>query len=84
MENEKFLNQVYKLYKALYSLNEALSAWYERLSGFLLENGCSMGKADTIFFIKHKNEDIFIVQNYIDDIVLVLLMRVCVRNFHVI
>ena len=43
-----------------------------------------MGKAYTTFFIKHKNEDIFIVQNYVDDIVLVLLMRVCVRNFHVI
>ena len=40
LENEKFLNQVYKLCKALYSLNEALRAWYERLSRFLLENSC--------------------------------------------
>ncbi|GJV20029.1 putative ribonuclease H-like domain-containing protein [Tanacetum coccineum] len=32
-------NKVYKVIKALYGLHQALRAWYETLSSFLLENG---------------------------------------------
>ena len=28
-----------------------------------------MGKIDTTLFVKHKNEDIFVVQIYVDDII---------------
>ena len=35
----------------------------------LLVNGFSMGKVDTTLFIKHKNQDILIVQIYVDDII---------------
>ena len=60
-ENKKFPNHVYKLLKALYGLKQAPRAWYDRLKNFLLENDFSMGKADTTLFVKHKNQDIFIV-----------------------
>ncbi|KAH9783541.1 hypothetical protein KPL71_009348 [Citrus sinensis] len=68
-ENEKFPNHVYKLSKALYGLKQAPRAWYGRLKNFLLDNDFSMGKADTTLFIKHKNQDILIVQIYVDDII---------------
>ncbi|KAH9649857.1 hypothetical protein KPL70_026141 [Citrus sinensis] len=68
-ENEKFPNHVYKLFKALYGLKQAPRAWYDRLKNFLLENDFSMGKADTTLFVKHKNQDILIVQIYVDDII---------------
>ncbi|KAH9750255.1 hypothetical protein KPL71_013814 [Citrus sinensis] len=68
-ENEKFPDYVYKLSKALYGLKQAPRAWYDRLKKFLLDNDFSMGKADTTLFVKHKNQDILIVQIYVDDII---------------
>ncbi|KAH9670992.1 CCHC-type domain-containing protein [Citrus sinensis] len=68
-ENEKFPDHVYKLSKALYGLKQAPRAWYDRLKIFLLDNDFSMGKADTTLFVKHKNQDILIVQIYVDDII---------------
>ena len=68
-ENEKFPNHVYKLFKTLYGLKEALRVWYDSLKNFLLENDFSMGKADTTLFVKHKNKNILVVQIYIDDII---------------
>ncbi|KAH9744129.1 hypothetical protein KPL70_003555 [Citrus sinensis] len=68
-ENEKFPNHVYKLSKALYGLKQAPRAWYDRLKNFLLDNGFSMGKADTTLFIKNKNQDILVVQICVDDII---------------
>ncbi|KAH9705964.1 hypothetical protein KPL70_012065 [Citrus sinensis] len=68
-ENEKFPDHVYKLSKALYGLKQAPRAWYDRLKNFLLDNNFSMGKVDTTLFVKHKNQDILIVQIYVDDII---------------
>ncbi|KAH9763962.1 Integrase catalytic domain-containing protein [Citrus sinensis] len=68
-ENEKFPDHVYKLSKALYGLKQAPRAWYDRLKNFLLDNDFPMGKADTTLFVKHKNQDILIVQIYVDDII---------------
>ena len=66
-ENEKFQNDVYKLSKALYGLKQAPRAWYDR--HFLLDNSFSMGRGDTTLFVKHKNQDILVVQIYVDDII---------------
>ncbi|XP_042984783.1 uncharacterized protein LOC122313675, partial [Carya illinoinensis] len=62
-------NHVFKLTKALYGLKQAPRAWYERLSGFLIEKGFSRGKIDTTLFIKYENDDILLIQIYVDDII---------------
>ena len=53
----------------MYGLKQALRAWYERLSNFLLEKGFSKGKVDTTLFIKKSNHNLLIVQIYVDDII---------------
>ncbi|KAH9726519.1 hypothetical protein KPL70_008287 [Citrus sinensis] len=63
------IDHVYKLSKALYGLKQAPRAWYDRLKNFLLDNDFSMGKADTTLFVESKNQDILIVQIYVDDII---------------
>ena len=53
----------------MYGLKQAPTAWYERLSKFLIENGFKRGKVDTTLFIKVKGNDFLIVQIYVDDII---------------
>ena len=60
---------IFKLDKTLHGLKQALRAWYERLSSFLISNGFNKGKIDTTLFTKHVKNDILIVQIYVDDIV---------------
>jgi hypothetical protein len=55
--------------KALYGLKEASSAWYERLCDFLIEKGFKIGAIDTTLLTKKHNNDIFICQVYVDDII---------------
>ncbi|GJX85943.1 putative ribonuclease H-like domain-containing protein, partial [Tanacetum coccineum] len=62
-------NKVYKVIKALYGLHQALRAWYETLSSFLMENGYRRGTIDKTFFIKKKKSNIMLVQVYVDDII---------------
>ena len=64
-----FPNHVFKHKKALYGLKQAPRAWYERLSKFLISSGFKMGKIDTTLFIKLRENDILIVQIYVDDII---------------
>jgi hypothetical protein len=47
-------NHVYKLKKALYVLKQALRAWYERLTTYLLAKGFTRGQADRTLFIRNK------------------------------
>nr|GFB80375.1 putative ribonuclease H-like domain-containing protein [Tanacetum cinerariifolium] len=62
-------HKVYKVEKALYGLHQALGAWYETLSTFLLENGFRKGTIDKALFIKKIKNDILLVQVYVDDII---------------
>nr|GEW42655.1 putative ribonuclease H-like domain-containing protein [Tanacetum cinerariifolium] len=55
-------DKVYKVEKALYGLYQALSAWYETLSKYLLGNGFNRGKIDQTLFIKRQKGDILLVQ----------------------
>ncbi|GJT10966.1 putative ribonuclease H-like domain-containing protein [Tanacetum coccineum] len=57
----EFPNKVYKVEKALYGLHQALSAWYETLSTYLLENGFRRGTIDNTLFIKKIKNDILLV-----------------------
>ncbi|KAI9153710.1 hypothetical protein LWI28_015433 [Acer negundo] len=62
-------NHVYRLKKALYGLKQAPKAWYERLTQFLVDNDYTRGSVDKTLFIKKNNDELFIAQIYVDDIV---------------
>ena len=66
-ESFNFHNHVFKLKKAFYGLKQAPRAWYERLSKFLLKKGFKMGKINTTLFIKTKENDMLLVQIYVDE-----------------
>ena len=68
-ESFNFPNHVFKLIKVLYGLKQVPRSWYERLRKFLIFSGFKMGKIDTILFIKTKENDMLIVQIYVDDII---------------
>jgi hypothetical protein len=68
-EDEAYPNHVYKLHKALYGLNQAPRAWYECLRDFLIDNGFRIDKADSTLFTRRVDNDIFICQIYVDDII---------------
>jgi len=57
------------LKKALYDLKQVLRAWHEILSNFLILNSFVKGKYDTTLFTKHVDNDILMVQIYVDDII---------------
>nr|GEW82304.1 hypothetical protein [Tanacetum cinerariifolium] len=62
-------SHVYKLKKALYELKQAPRAWYDGLSMFLLQNHFFKGTIDPTLFIRRFQEDILVVQVYVDDII---------------
>lgn len=64
-----FKNHIFKFFKILYDLKQAPWAWYERLNLFLISKIFMIGKIDTTLFIKHFNNNFFVVQIYIDDII---------------
>ena len=68
-ENHVYSDYVYKLNKALYGLKQAPRAWYEILSKFLIENDFVRRSVDTTLFIKRKDQDILVVQIYVNDII---------------
>ncbi|WVZ89135.1 hypothetical protein U9M48_035581 [Paspalum notatum var. saurae] len=68
-EDPKNPHHVYKLHKALYGLKQAPRAWYECLKDFLLKNGFEIGKADSTLFTRKFNDDLFVCQIYVDDII---------------
>nr|GEV78101.1 retrovirus-related Pol polyprotein from transposon TNT 1-94 [Tanacetum cinerariifolium] len=62
-------SHVYKLKKELYGLKQAPRAWYDELYTFLLQNGFSKGKIDLTLFTIRFDDDILVVQVYVDDII---------------
>ncbi|KAJ9547376.1 hypothetical protein OSB04_019919 [Centaurea solstitialis] len=68
-QSEKYPNHVYFLDKALYGLKQTPKAWYERLSNFLLSNQFHRGTTDITLFYKNTQNDILLVQIYVDDII---------------
>ncbi|GJQ93278.1 putative ribonuclease H-like domain-containing protein [Tanacetum coccineum] len=80
----EFLEKVYKVEKALYGLHQALRAWYETLSTYLLYNGFYKGQIDKTLFIKRVKDDIILVQVYIDDIIFGSTKKSLCTNFELI
>jgi hypothetical protein len=68
-EDPKYPNHIYKLNKALYGLKQAPRAWYDCLKDFLLNQGYEIGKANVTLFTCKVNNDIFVCQIYVDDII---------------
>jgi hypothetical protein len=68
-EDSKKSNHVYKVSKALYGLKQASRPWYERFWDFLVSRGFKVGKVDTTLFTKKIEDDLFICQIYVDDII---------------
>nr|GEV14392.1 reverse transcriptase domain-containing protein [Tanacetum cinerariifolium] len=62
-------SHVYKLKKALYGLKQAPRAWYDELSTFLLQNNFFKGTINPTLFIRRFQDDILVVQVYVDDII---------------
>ncbi|GJZ15663.1 retrovirus-related pol polyprotein from transposon TNT 1-94 [Tanacetum coccineum] len=62
-------SHVYKLKKALYGLKQAPRAWYDKLSMFLLQNHFFKGTINPTLFIRRFDDDILVVQVYVDDII---------------
>nr|GEV28258.1 hypothetical protein [Tanacetum cinerariifolium] len=60
---------VYKLKKTLYGLKQAPGAWYDELSKFLLQNHFFKVTVDPTLFIRRFDDDILVVQVYVDDII---------------
>jgi hypothetical protein len=68
-EYSEYPNHVYKLSNAFYGLKQAPRAWYECLRDFLITNGFKVGKADPTLFTKTIENDLFVCQIYVDDII---------------
>nr|GEU34002.1 retrovirus-related Pol polyprotein from transposon TNT 1-94 [Tanacetum cinerariifolium] len=62
-------SHIYKLKKALYRLKQAPRAWYNELSMFLLQNHFFKGTIVPTLFIRRFDDDILVVQVYVDDII---------------
>ena len=59
---------VFKLKKALYDLKQVPHAWHDGLKSFLFDSGFDIDKLDVTLFIKHINNDILLIQIYVDEI----------------
>jgi hypothetical protein len=60
---------VYRLKKALYRLKQAPRAWYSRLDNYLRQQGFRKGNTDSNLYIKKENDNLIIVEIYVDDII---------------
>ncbi|GJU98531.1 retrovirus-related pol polyprotein from transposon TNT 1-94 [Tanacetum coccineum] len=65
----KFPNHMYRFKKAMYGLKQALRAWYDKLSSFLIEHHFTKGIVDLALFTRRHGDDILLVQIYVDDII---------------
>nr|GEU59255.1 retrovirus-related Pol polyprotein from transposon TNT 1-94 [Tanacetum cinerariifolium] len=62
-------NHMYKLKKALYGLKQAPRVRYDMLSSFLISQYFSKGSVDPTLFIRRNENDLLLVQIYVDDII---------------
>nr|GEU28595.1 retrovirus-related Pol polyprotein from transposon TNT 1-94 [Tanacetum cinerariifolium] len=62
-------NHVYNLKKAVYGLKHAMRAWYDMLSSFLISQDFSKCSVDPTLFIRRNDNDLILVQIYVDDII---------------
>ncbi|GKA98234.1 putative ribonuclease H-like domain-containing protein [Tanacetum coccineum] len=76
-----FPNHVYHLKKALYGLKQAPRPWYDKLSSFLIEHHFTKGIVDLTLFTRRHEDDILLVQIYVDDIIFGSIKPVFAKRF---
>nr|GEX43315.1 retrovirus-related Pol polyprotein from transposon TNT 1-94 [Tanacetum cinerariifolium] len=62
-------SHVYKLKKTLYGLKQAPRAWYDMLSSFIISQHFSECAVDPTLFTQQAENDLLLVQIYVDDII---------------
>lgn len=67
LTNDK--DMVCRLRKALYGLKQAPRAWYARLDKYILKLGYTKGNANNNLYFKVTNEDILVIEVFVDDII---------------
>ncbi|GKB87634.1 uncharacterized mitochondrial protein-like protein [Tanacetum coccineum] len=67
--------------KALYDFKQALKAWYDKISSFLIEYHFTKGIVDPTLFTRRHRDDILLVQVYVDDIIFGLTNLVFSKRF---
>ncbi|GKE60899.1 retrovirus-related pol polyprotein from transposon TNT 1-94 [Tanacetum coccineum] len=67
--DQEYPSHVYKLKKALYGLIQALHAWYDMLSSFIISQHFYKGAVDPTLFTRKAGNDLLLVQIYVDDII---------------
>ena len=65
-ENEDY---VCRFKRDLYGLKQAPRPWYSRLDRYLLQQNFKRGSADSNLYIKQDNDNILIIEVYVDDII---------------
>ena len=68
-EDPKNPDKVFKLNKALYGLKQAPRAWYDTLKEFLMKKCFKPGSLDPTLFTKSYDDELFVCQIYVDDII---------------
>ena len=68
-EDPKHHNKVFRLNKALYGLKQTPRAWYDTLKEFLMKKGFKLGSLDPTLFTKTYDDELFVCQIYVDDII---------------
>ena len=63
-----------KLKKALYDLKQDPRAWYSRLDKYLQHAVFRKGSAENNLYIKVSKDSILLIEVYVDDIILVVMM----------
>ena len=66
-----FLIMCWDWRKPFYGLKQALRAWYDRLTHYLLNRGFKRAYADWTLFVKNDEDYLLVAQVYVDDIVFV-------------
>lgn len=59
---------MWKLIKHVYGLKQAPRSWYARLDKYLQQQGFKEGVANSNLYLKISNENMLIIEVYVDDI----------------
>lgn len=72
---------LWKLKKGLYGLKQALRSWFDRLNDFLLSLGFYSSTADSSLFVLKKNDVLFGLLPYVDDMLITGNLPILLNSF---